>query len=84
MRFKRTIKPDGTVIRNYKCNICNYEFVISRNQGKEVIIMGDEEIEIYPFFSLRSSNNDHRTLCSCPKCHCVQILKQEDEEISNG
>lgn len=83
MKFKRTVKSDGTIIRDYKCDVCNYEFSISRNQGQEIIKKGDEEIEIYSFFSLRSINNDHRTLCSCPKCHTIQVLIQESEDSSN-
>ena len=81
MKFKRTVKSDGTIIRDYKCNVCDYEFSISRSQGQEIITKGDEEIEIYPFFSLRSMNNDHRTLCSCPKCHTIQVLIQESEVL---
>lgn len=83
MKFKRIIKSDSTIIRDYKCDVCNYEFSTSRNRGQEIIIKGDEEIETYPFFSLRSMNNDHRTLCSCPKCHTVQVLIQESEDLSD-
>ena len=83
MKFKRTVKSDGTIIRDYKCDVCNYEFSISRNRGQEIIKKGDGEIEIYPFFSLRSANNNHRTLCSCPKCHTIQVLIQESEDSSN-
>ena len=83
MKFKRTVKADGTIERYYKCDVCGYEFAISRKDGEETIIKGDEEMEIYSFFSLRSMNNNHRMPCSCPKCNAIQVLIQENGESSD-